>query len=202
MNYFFKSVKWRRSFEETSNGSAKQRLLVPWKLHTEIDKRFFIKTSEKINHNKTVKKFTKRVFKTQDPVFQRYEIQLVKRSSKKERRVDALALRAEERRDKLRKAAGRSKYPLSRRYLNGETRLDELQSSIRQSITYGREPGELKHLSSRRKRKKKSISKVAASEMERGQTMVRALWGSDRIIDSLILAERFWESLPERVKAP
>ena len=156
-----------------------------------------------------VKKFTKRVFKTQDPVFQRYEIQLVKRSSKKERRVDALALRAEERRDKLRKAAGRSKYPLSRRYLNGETRLDELQSSIRQSITYGREPGELKHLSSRRNRKKqvlslerKSISKVAASEMERGQTMVRAPWGSDRIIDSLILAERFWESLPERVKAP
>ena len=165
-------------------------------------KDFFIKTSEKINHNKTVKKFTKRVFETQDPVFQRYEIQLVKRSSKKERRVDALALRAEERRDKLRKAAGRSKYPLSRRYLNGETRLDELQSSIRQSITYGREPGELKHLSSRRKRKKKSISKVAASEMERGQTMVRAPWGSDRIIDSLILAERFWESLPERVKAP
>ena len=46
-------------------------------------------------NNKTVKKFTKRVLKTQDPVFQRYEIQLVKRSSKKERRVDALALRAE-----------------------------------------------------------------------------------------------------------
>ena len=74
--------------------------------------------------------------------------------SKKERRVDALALRAEERRDKLRKAAVRSKYPVTRRYLNGETRLSEPQSSIRQSITYGREPGELKHLSSRRKRKK------------------------------------------------
>ena len=82
-----------------------------------------------------------------------------KRLSKKERRVDALALRAEERRDKLRKAAGRSKYPLSRRYLNGETRLEELQSSIRQSITYGREPGELKHLSSRRKRKKNRFPK-------------------------------------------
>ena len=82
-----------------------------------------------------------------------------RRSSYKERRVDALALRAEERRDKLRKAAGRSKYPLSRRYLNGETRLDELQSSIRQSITYGREPGELKHLSSRRKRKKNRFPK-------------------------------------------
>ena len=82
-----------------------------------------------------------------------------KRSSKKERRVDALALRAEERRDKLRKAAVRSKYPLIRRYLNGETRLEELQSSIRQSITYGREPGELKHLSSRRKRKKHRFPK-------------------------------------------
>ena len=78
--------------------------------------------------------------------------------SYKERRVDALALRADERRDKLRKASGRSKYPLSRRYLNGETRLDELQSSIRQSITYGREPGELKHLSSRRNRKKQVLS--------------------------------------------
>ena len=39
----------------------------------------------------------------------------------KERRVDALALRADERRDKLRKAVGRSKYPKSHRYLNGET---------------------------------------------------------------------------------
>ena len=47
-----------------------------------------------------------------------------------------------------------------------------------------------------------SISKVAASEMERAQTVMRASRGSDRIIDSLILAERFWESLPERVKAP
>ena len=118
-----------------------------------------VKNESLQTNNKTVKKFTKRVLKTQDPVFQRYEIQLNKRSSKKERRVDALALRAEERRDKLRKAAGRSKYPLSRRYLNGETRLDELQSSIRQSITYGREPGELKHLSSRRKRKKNRFPK-------------------------------------------
>ena len=41
--------------------------------------------------------------------------------SEQERRVDALALRADERRDKLRKAAGRSKYSLIRRYLNGET---------------------------------------------------------------------------------
>ena len=113
-----------------------------------------------------------------------------------------MALRADERRDKLRKASGRSKYPMIRRYLNGETRLDRLQSSIRQSITYGREPGELKHLSSRRKRKQHVIPKVAASEMERAQTGVRALRGSDRVIDSASLAEWFWESQPERVKAP
>ena len=76
------------------------------------------------------------------------------RLSCKERREDALALRADERRDKLRKAAVRSKYPLTRRCLNGETRLSKPQSSIRQYITYGGEPGELKHLSTRRKRKK------------------------------------------------
>ena len=35
--------------------------------------------------------------------------------------VDALALEAEEGRDKLRKAAGRSKYSAIRRYPNGET---------------------------------------------------------------------------------
>ena len=38
--------------------------------------------------------------------------------------------------------------------------------------------------------------------MERGQTGVRALRGSDRVIDSVILVEWFWESQPERVKAP
>ena len=80
-------------------------------------------------------------------------------SSKNERRVDALALRADERRDKLRKATGRSKYPLIRGYLNGETYMRIPHVSIRQSITYGREPGELKHLSSRRKRKKNRFPK-------------------------------------------
>ena len=77
----------------------------------------------------------------------------------KERRVDALALRADERRDKLRKASGRSKYPLIRRG-------------------------------------------VAASETGRAQTGVRAPRGSDRGIDLLRVAEWFWESQPERVKAP
>ena len=78
----------------------------------------------------------------------------LRKLSKKERRVDALALRAEERRDKLRKAAGRSKYPVSRRYLNGETHVRRPYVSMCEYIAYGGEPGELKHLSTRRKRKK------------------------------------------------
>ena len=70
-----------------------------------------------------------------------------------------MALRAEERRDKLRKAAGRGKYLMIRRYLNGETHMSKPHVSIRQYITYGGEPGELKHLSSRRKRKKHRFRK-------------------------------------------
>ena len=61
-----------------------------------------------------------------------------------------------------------------RRYLNGETPLSIPQRSVHESIVCGREPGELKHLSTRRKRKIVSISKVAASEMGRAQTGVRA----------------------------
>ena len=80
-------------------------------------------------------------------------------SSYKERRVDALALRADERRDKLRKASGRSKYPSIRRYLNGETWLRRPQSSYGESIAIRREPPELKHLSRARKRKKTRFPK-------------------------------------------
>ena len=97
--------------------------------------------------------------------------------------MDALALRADERRDKLRKASGSGKYTLIRRSLNGETWLSKPQSSYGEYIAMRREPGELKHLSSQRKRKQHVISKVAASEMERGQTGVRALRGSDCIYD-------------------
>ena len=113
-----------------------------------------------------------------------------------------MALRADERRDKLRKASGSGKYTLIRRSLNGETWLSKPQSSYGEYIAMRREPGELKHLSSRRKRKQHVISKVAASEMERGQTGVRACRGSDRGIDSVSLMERFWESQPKRVKVP
>ncbi len=65
-----------------------------------------------------------------------------------------MALRADERRDKLRKASGRSKYPTIRRYPNGETYLRSPQVSIRQSRTYPGQPGQMNHLSTRRKRQK------------------------------------------------
>ena len=79
--------------------------------------------------------------------------------SEEERRADALALRADERRDKLRKASGSGKYALIRRSLNGETHMSNPHVSIAQYISYGGEPGELKHLSSRRKRKKHRFCK-------------------------------------------
>ena len=65
-----------------------------------------------------------------------------------------MALRADERRDKLRKAAVRSTYPLTRRCLNGETRMSRPHALHDEYIVMQGEPGELKHLSSRRKRKK------------------------------------------------
>ena len=48
---------------------------------------------------------------------------LWQRSRKKGHKADALALGAEEGRDKLRKAAVRSKYPTTRRSPNGGTHL-------------------------------------------------------------------------------
>ena len=52
------------------------------------------------------------------------------RLSKKGHRADALALRAEERRDKLRKAAGSGRYAKIRRSLNGGTHMEGLHVSI------------------------------------------------------------------------
>ena len=117
--------------------------------HKDRDKALAVTTStgEKEVHSQTVRR-TRIVVTLCDDA----------RSSYKERRADALALRAEERRDKLRKAAGRSKYPAIRGCLNGETRQSIPLSPCTESIGVRREPGELKHLSTRRKRKKHSIS--------------------------------------------
>ena len=63
---------------------------------------------------------------------------------------DAQALRGEEGRDKLRKATGIGTYELIRRYPNGETQHVEDMLPRKRG-----KPGELKHLSNRRKRKQK-----------------------------------------------
>ena len=81
--------------------------------------------------------------------------------------MDALALRADERRDKLRKAAVRSTYPLTRRFLNGET-WQRIPLSLygeyiaMQGGTWGTETSKYPE-----EEKEKSISGVAASERER-----------------------------------
>ena len=61
--------------------------------------------------------------KTKNQDIYRNTNKVCRRPSEEGRRVDALALRAEERRDKLRKATGRSKYSVIRRCLNVETQL-------------------------------------------------------------------------------
>ena len=122
---------------------------------------------------------------------------LYNRLSCKERREDALALRADERRDKLRKAAVRSKYPLTRRCLNGETRLSKPQSLHTESIGMQGEPGELKHLSSRRKRKK--IVDFLSSGERKGKSPNRSacIPGFGLQNPQPSLTERSWEDRPE-----
>ena len=72
-----------------------------------------------------------------------------KKKEKKGARGMPVALGGEEGRDKLRKAAVRGKCPVTRGCPNGETRR---QRCRHQAFAWG-EPGELKHLSTRRKRK-------------------------------------------------
>ena len=60
--------------------------------------------------------------------------EIYQRLSKKEHRADAWALGAEEGRDKLRKAAGRSKYPMIRGYPNGETHIRRPYVPLSKSI--------------------------------------------------------------------
>ena len=122
--------------------------------------------------------------------------------SYKERRVDALALRADERRDKLRKASGRSKYPLIRRYLNGETWLSKPQSAYGESIAIRWEPAELKHLSRRRKRKKTRFPKQRRAKWKEPKPACVHAGVMDCIKRRDSLTERSWKDRPQRVKAP
>ena len=79
-----------------------------------------------------------------------------------------MASGGDERRGKLRKAPGICKQELIRRHLNGETcQVEDLSSHLMRSKRW-----ELKHLSTSRKRKKLSMSRVVAIEMDRAQTGV------------------------------
>ena len=62
-------------------------------------------------------------------------------------RINGYLLLPEAYRSLSRLSSGRSKYPLIRRSLNGETHMSKPHVSYSQYITVGREPGELKHLS-------------------------------------------------------
>ena len=79
---------------------------------------------------------------------------------KSERTEDALASAGEEGRGKLRKCPGICKRELIRTCPNGATRTAEGRAP---DCVWG-EPGELKHLSTRRRRKKESIPPVVAIE--------------------------------------
>ena len=73
-------------------------------------------------------------------------------SSEEEHMENALALGADEGRDKLRKATGRSKYPASRGCPNVGTHVMKNHVTYTESIGICGEPRELKHLSTGRKR--------------------------------------------------
>ena len=123
-----------------------------------IRKRFRIRKKQISNKHRNTKLYENKEKKRPKDREDKHTLVQVRKSVRtdevkhKERRVDAWALRAEEGRDKLRKAAGRSKYPENRGCPNGETRHHRLMADIHKSIVYAGEPGELKHLSSRRKR--------------------------------------------------
>ena len=89
---------------------------------------------------------------------------------------------------------------MSRRFLNGETRLSKPQSLHGESIAMQGEPGELKHLSTRRKRKK--IDFLSSGE-RKGKSPNRTACGPGLWTAKVSwkLEEGFWESPPERVKA-
>ena len=75
--------------------------------------------------------------------------------------------------------------------------------SYNEQIVIRREPGELKHLITRRKRKQKAIPKVVASEIGRAQTNCRnTIWV--RTYDKVIIrvSGRLLESNMKQGKSP
>ena len=89
--------------------------------------------------------------------------------------MDALAPRADEGRDKLRKAVGSGKYTLIHRYPNGETRWDKLSAFKSEFIAFERNTGGTETSKYPEEKKETSILQVAASERGRAQLEIRRM---------------------------
>ena len=91
---------------------------------------------------------------------------------------------------------------MTRRFLNGETWLRNPQSPYAEYIGIRREPGELKHLSTRRKRKK--IFDFLSSGERKGKSLNRRsnAAGLRTATSEMKASGTDWEIRPERVRAP
>ena len=123
-----------------------------------------------------------------------------------------MAPAAEEGRGKLRKAPGRRKRSLIRRSPNGATRLEQSSHPRKRE-----EPGEVKHLSNPRKRNRrdspssgerngKSPNHLSVKTAVVAEVGLRVHEGEVRRplgeLQTDPLVEMYWESMPQRVKAP
>ena len=86
----------------------------------------------------------------------------------------------------------------------GEPNISNVMLSILESIGYGREPGELKHLSTRRKRKK-TIDFLSSGE-RKGKSPNRPIVILGGVTDTrnhqISIVEQSWKVWTERVISP
>ena len=86
----------------------------------------------------------------------------------------------------------------------GEPNISNVMLSILESIGYGREPGELKHLSTRRKRKK-TIDFLSSGERT-GKSPNRPIVILGGVTDThnhqISIVEQSWKAWTERVISP
>ena len=86
----------------------------------------------------------------------------------------------------------------------GEPNISHVMLSIPESIGYGREPGELKHLSTRRKRKK-TIDFLSSGE-RKGKSPNRPIVILGGVTDThnhqISIVELSWKAWTERVISP
>ena len=110
---------------------------------------------------------------------------------------------AEEGRGSLRKAPGSREQALIRGYPNGETRGCEPPAPADEHIVSRGEPGELKHLSTQRKRDHSLSSGERKGKSLNHLGLLR--WGCRAWhtgVTKRKVSRKVWDSLPKRVTAP